>query len=90
MKRIFKYPLKITDLQKISMPKDSTLLTVQVQNGIPCLWALVDTDKETEERFIGIIGTGNLVPKGILRYIGTFQGLENNWFVGHVFEVKGE
>lgn len=89
MKRIFKYPLKVTDLQKISMPKDSTLLTVQVQKGIPCLWALVDMDKETEKRLIGIIGTGNPVPENVLRYIGTFQALENNWFVGHVFEVKG-
>jgi len=89
MKRIFKFPLEMTDLQKIDMPKDSTLLTVQVQKGIPCLWALVDTDKEAEGRFIGIIGTGNPVPENTLRYIGTFQALEGNWFVGHVFEMKG-
>ena len=89
MKKIFKFPLQVSDLQKISIPKDSTLLTVQVQKGVPCLWALVDTDKETEERFIRIIGTGNLIPENTLRYIGTFQVIENNWFVGHVFEVKG-
>lgn len=89
MKRIFKFPLQVADLQKVSLPKDSIFLTVQVQRGIPCLWALVDTDKETEDRFIRIIGTGHSVPENVLRYIGTFQALENNWFVGHVFEMKG-
>jgi len=88
MKRIFKFPLQITDIQKINMPKDSTILTVQVQKGTPCLWALVDTDKEAEERFIRIIGTGHPVPENILRYIGTFQVLEGT-FIGHVFEVEG-
>lgn len=88
MKRIFKFPLQITDIQKIRMPKDSSLLTVQVQKGTPCLWALVDTDKEAVERLIGIIGTGHPVPENVLRYIGTFQVLEGT-FVGHVFEVEG-
>jgi len=90
MKRIFKFPLQVMDMQKINVPEDSTILTVQVQKGIPCLWVLVDTEKAHEDRFIRIIGTGNPVPRGIIRYIGTFQALENNWFVGHVFEVKGE
>lgn len=49
----------------------------------------MDTDKEAEDRFIAIIGTGDKVPENIIRYIGTFQILEQN-FVGHVFEVKGE
>lgn len=88
MKRIFKFPLEVTDLQKIRMPKDSTLLTVQVQKEIPCLWALLDTDKEAEDRFIKIIGTGHPVPENVLRYIGTFQVMEGT-FVGHVFEVEG-
>ena len=88
MKRIFKFPLQVSDLQKIGMPKDSTLLTVQVQNGVPCLWVVVETDKEIEERFIRIIGTGHSVPENVLRYIGTFQVMKGT-FVGHVFEVKG-
>lgn len=88
MKTIHKFPLQVADSQEMKMPKDSTILTVQVQNGTPCLWALVDTDKEAEERFIRIIGTGHPVPENVLRYIGTFQVLEGT-FVGHVFEVKG-
>jgi len=90
MKRIFKYTLQVMDMQKINVPEDSTILTVQVQKGIPCLWVLVDTEKAHEDRFIQIVGTGNPIPEGIIRYIGTFQVLEDNWFVGHVFEVKGE
>ncbi len=89
MKTTHKFPLAVADLQKVGMPKDSTILTVQIQRGIPCLWALVDTNKAGEERFIRIIGTGHPVPEDILRYIGTFQLQEGN-FIGHVFEAKRE
>lgn len=89
MKTIYKFPLKITDIQKVSMPKDSTILTVQVQRKIPCLWALVETDKQAEERSFRIITTGHPILNNIIRYIGTFQVLESD-YVGHVFEIKQE
>lgn len=34
MKKIFKYPIKITDSQSFPMPVGANILTVQVQNGI--------------------------------------------------------
>lgn len=42
MKRIFKYQLEITDRQTILLPHDAEILSVQVQNQKPCLWAKVD------------------------------------------------
>ena len=89
--RIWKYKLEGTDGQNISMPKGADILTVQVQDGLPFLWALVDPKAETEIRFIEIFGTGNpiLSDMGTSRkYISTFQMREGR-LVFHVFEYTG-
>jgi len=85
-KTIWKFLLEVKDTQIIEMPKKAELLTVQMQNGIACLWAMVDPNEETERRLIEIIGTGNPVEMGIERkYIATFQ-LHEGQLVFHVFE----
>lgn len=45
MRVIYKYPLSLTNSQEIVMPVDAQILTAQLQNNMPCLWALIDTDK---------------------------------------------
>lgn len=57
--KIFKYPLRVDDRQTVQLPKGAELLTVQVQHGSPCLWALVDEAAETESRVILMYGTGH-------------------------------
>jgi hypothetical protein len=60
MKTIHKYPLKIEDAQVVTVPKGSTLLTVETQNDIPMLYVLVDTtEKELEYKAIRLFGTGH-------------------------------
>lgn len=86
-KRIYKYP--ITDPSKIAieMPEDAEILTVQMQNGTPCIWALVNPDNKTKERYFEVFGTGHPVycDMGIDRkYINTFQ--MNGNLVFHLFE----
>ena len=54
-----KYHLKVTDGQNILMPIGAEILTVQMEDETPCLWALVNPKAETENRFIEIFGTGN-------------------------------
>jgi hypothetical protein len=84
MKSIYKYPLKITDIQTIEMPNNSKILTVQMQSGTPCLWVLVDDNQTNliDRREILVIGTGHeFVSVG--DYIGTFQVAT---CVFHVFE----
>ena len=87
--RIYKYQLETTTQQVINLPVNAEILTVQNQNELPCLWALVDSEqKETEERYIEIFGTGHDVgyDMGIERkYIATYQLMNGN-FIGHVFE----
>jgi hypothetical protein len=87
-KQIWKYRLEVTGWQSITMPKGSEILTVQVQDGEPCLWALVDPDAGTEERFIEMVGTGRQIPTdsgSIGRYVSTFQ-MHGGSLVLHAFE----
>lgn len=93
MNTIHKFPLEITDQQVVTMPKGAQILTVQVQNEMVCLWAVMDTVAAPEERKIEVFGTGNPIPKVNewpqagqgRKFIGTFQFLGGK-FVGHVFE----
>lgn len=83
---IWKYQLETVDSQTLLMPRGASILTVQTQNEIPCLWALVDPYESKEERVIEIFGTGHKVnDENGIRYIGSYQ-LMSGAFVGHVFE----
>lgn len=80
MRRIWKYPLVITDIQAVKMPIGATPLTVQVQDNQVCLWAIVDPQAGEEWRTLYIFGTGNptigLDVERPANYIGTFQSLD--------------
>lgn len=82
---IWKYQLIITDTQYVSMPAEAKLLSVGLQKGKVCLWALVDPSKPIETKMIEIVGTGNPMPNdGLVRkFIGTVVA---DPFVWHVFE----
>lgn len=86
-KSIWKFPLKITDYQKVSMPIGARVLSAQIQNGILCIWAIVDESVEKEEFEFEIFGTGNpYIEKRNHFYIGTFQLMDGK-FVGHLFQL---
>ena len=88
MKTVWKYPLEVEDEQIIEMPANAHILTVQTQQGRPCLWALVDPTRPFEPRRILIAGTGHerkdLDDVGV-GYIGTFQVMGGG-LIFHVFE----
>ena len=87
MKNIFKYPLKATEWQFVSMPEGAEILCVQTQRETPCLWALVDPAMAPKMRKIYVYGTGHDIPDNLhLAYIGTFQ-LEGGTLVFHAFEA---
>ena len=87
MKKIFKYPLEITDTQFVELPLGAKILTAQMQGNQLCLWAIVNTLPEAvkKNRRIEIIGTGNPMPTGELEYISTFQ-VHGGSLIFHVFE----
>ena len=60
MKTIYKYNLRISDSQYIDLPINSEILSVKNQGDNLCLWALVDTDEDSNTTYeIEIFGTGN-------------------------------
>jgi len=81
MKRIYKYKLE----NSVEMPIGAKILSIQMQNNRPYIWALVDTDVECEFRHFEIIGTGHNFPEADnFTYINTFQ---DGPFVWHIFEL---
>ena len=93
MKAILKYPLQNTpgtDQDVVIQGSLEKILSVQLQRGIPSLWAVVDTDStESQTLTIRELGTGwkfdNLDG---FEYISTAQ--DNVGFVWHYFVGKSE
>lgn len=86
-KQIWKFPIYPykTDIE---IPIDAEILTVQTQNGIACIWALVNPNNNKELRHFELYGTGHDISyeTGIeIKYINTFQ-IHGGDLVFHLFE----
>jgi hypothetical protein len=82
---IWKYPISDSDVQVVKIPAAYEILTVQIHQGVPCLWALVDPSQEGKPVGIEVFGTGQPIPPGNRKYIGTFQA-PGGALGFHVFE----
>jgi hypothetical protein len=70
------------------MPMGADILSIQVQQGIPTIWAMVDPDAPQVMREFRCLGTGYPVPKGLpMRFIDTVQLMDGE-LVFHVFETE--
>lgn len=89
MKTIYKYECRIHDTLTISMPKGAMVLSVQVQRGMPCIWALVDTEEPQTTHKFHWLGTGeeSSIPLEKCWYLGTVQLAEGS-LVFHLFEEE--
>lgn len=86
MRKIYKYPVEVADIQTILLPLGAQILSVQEQNGQPYIWAILDTETDSEPRRFRLYGTGhNIETDNVLKYIGTFQLLCGR-LVYHLFE----
>lgn len=92
MKTIYKYPFEVKDVVKIKVKalegitsfKDQ-LLNIDVQNGTPCLWCLVDKDAPEWEVTLRIVGTGHPCDDvSKTDFLGSFMMFEGS-LVFHVF-----
>ena len=90
-KKVFKYRLT-TPKTTVEMPAGAEILRIDLQQGVPTIWALVDPDETASvERRFDIVGTGWDVPEDSV-YRATYFDREGddlfpNGFVWHVFEV---
>lgn len=85
---IYKYPFPVRDNVTIPIHEGAKILTVQVQHGQPCIWALVDTQRPMVNREFRIYGTGHPFDPGWYgTYVGTFQVYGGD-LVFHVFDLE--
>lgn len=94
MKTIWKYEIEPLNYPvEITVPKNSKVLSFNIQNGRPYVWVLVDDEEtETEIKTFEFIGTGHSMPnynENIYKFIGTVL-MEDGVYVFHLFEIIGE
>ena len=86
MHTIWKFHVPSSDTFTLELPARARFLDVQVQQGTPVLWFLVDPDADKVMRRFVLCGTGKPVPEAeLLTHLGTFQ-LYLNQLVVHLFE----
>lgn len=81
---VHKYPLNLVDQQQITTHNGVEFLSVQEQNGVLCLWAAVNPGNPEKTVKVHIVGTGNPMPFGVVRFVGTVQETARP-LVWHVF-----
>ena len=75
MRKIWKFPVPVTDELALTLPQGAKLLSVQCQGAseVPCLWTEVDPDALPQARRFSWYGTGHPLPDEPGAYIGTVQ-----------------
>lgn len=91
MRKIYKYKLKITDEQMLTLPKYSEYVNCSMQDGELCVWILVDPDeKEMFTMKVLVIGTGNPIEHD-LDYYEYMNTVFDRTFVWHIYgQIEGE
>jgi len=89
MRVIYKYPFSIADAFTLRLPVGAKILSVQLQDGQPTLWAMVDPrEPATWIREFRVFWTGRFVPDATdyppLVFLATIQ---MNGLVWHLFEA---
>lgn len=84
--KVFKYPIDLIEYFNVNIPNGGVLLSFQVQEGVPMLWALVDENRQLEQRKFRVAGTGHPITDNIKAFVGTIQ-MESG-LVWHLFEIN--
>jgi hypothetical protein len=86
MLTIHKQVLEVTDRQDVRLPWNARVLSVQVQQGLLCVWYLCDDEIVTKEPItFYVIGTGHRADHvSQCTFLGTVQ-LDGGRLVFHVF-----
>ena len=84
---IWKYHVPVSGSFELMMPLGAKILDVQIQHGIPVMWAAVDPMGLQYPKAFRIIGTGHPLEDLTGDYIGTFQ-LEDGNLAFHLFSIE--
>lgn len=82
---IHKYQFDLASRVEIKMPQGAKVLSIQVQNGAPTVWAMVVTEAAFEIRVFRIYGTGSALDTFAIagNHLATIQ---HQGYVWHIFE----
>lgn len=86
---IWKFPLLVQSEQHIEIPQTHEYLSVQMQAGKPCLWAIVDPGTKIQTVRISCHPTGGIGAPSRNddhKFLGTVQ---IDWTVWHFFGYGG-
>ena len=88
MLTIHKFPIKSTNNISIRAARGARPLCVQVQDGAPCVWMLLDAAREQCKHLFRIYGTGWDMDDTVRmeQYVGTFQ-VDGGMLIWHLFYV---
>lgn len=84
---IWKYPLRIDDVQTLKVPVDAVPLAVKVQYGVPHIWVRCSPGLPQTEQDIRIYGTGNPIPDEANQSEEYVDTILHEGFVWHVYWV---
>jgi len=86
MKTIWKYEIVLGEFI-LSMPTGAHILSMAVQAGRVCMWALVNPDAPTVPRRFNCVGTGHPIDADELgSFVGTCM-LAGGGLVFHLFDL---
>lgn len=75
METIWKFEIRLTDTQEISVPEGANFISAQYQHGKICLWAVVNSENKLKMYKVSIKGTGHPISPEEMKYkyVGTVQ-----------------
>jgi hypothetical protein len=85
MLTVYKEKLEITKHQEVELPSGYKILTINLQNNLPMVWFLCDTENPKVPVTIHMYGTGFDIAMYPGRYISTIF-VDNGKLVFHFFE----
>jgi hypothetical protein len=83
---VWKFTAPVQDQFAISMPIGAKLLSADIQEGIVCIWALVDPEEGLETRNFRLAGTGHPIAEHV-HFLETMV-LHDGALVFHLFECE--
>ena len=83
--KIFKYKIEVGG-NEIRMPRYAKIISAGLDNNDDmCIWAVVNEEREKEERIILVVGTGWSIEN--CREVGFIGTIRKDPYMWHVLEV---
>lgn len=80
---IHKFNVEIKDTFTLDLPVAHKILSLQVQNDVPVMWVLLDSEAPTCPVVFEVYGTGHEISSDATEYIGSVQVSIMVW---HIFK----